>query len=270
MSASSAAAPQARRSAPCGLREEAAVGEEALRRRRSACRSGQCVGAKLSKSSSEICASPPISKSRSPVILEAGQRRMLAEDVGGRLEGESVAEAEALGDLADDPPVGLALAGRGRKARWREMRRSELVTVPDFSPQAWAGSSTCAPELTVSFDSTFSETTNSSSLPSASRTRIGVRQRHGRVGAHHPQRLDLAAADGLEHLHRFEALARRHVRRLPEPPHAVDVLRRETPYARQAGWRARRPRVRPSRSAGRSATTAPRPACRCGPSRDGS
>ena len=50
--------------------------------------------------------------------------------------------AEPPSHLADDPPVGPRLAGRGRKARWREMRRSELVTVPSFSPQAAAGSKT--------------------------------------------------------------------------------------------------------------------------------
>ena len=65
---------------------------------------------------------------------------------------------------------GLASPGAGRNGRWREMRRSELVTVPSFSPQAAAGSRTCAPAFTVSFASTFSETTNSSSFLSASRT----------------------------------------------------------------------------------------------------
>ena len=49
------------------------------------------------------------------------------------------------------------------------MRRSELVTVPSFSPQAAAGSSTCGAAETVSLVSTFSETTNSSSFFSASR-----------------------------------------------------------------------------------------------------
>ena len=34
---------------------------------------------------------------------------------------------------------GLASPGAGRKARWREIRRSELVTVPFFSPQPRAG-----------------------------------------------------------------------------------------------------------------------------------
>src|SRR5438477_353791 len=64
---------------------------------------------------------------------------------------------------------GLASPGGGRNARCREMRRSELVTVPDFSPQASAGSSTCAPALTVSLERTFSETTNNSSFFSAVR-----------------------------------------------------------------------------------------------------
>ncbi|WP_246679793.1 hypothetical protein [Mesorhizobium sp. B2-3-5] len=30
---------------------------------------------------------------------------------------------------------GLALPGAARNGRWRDMRRSELVTVPSFSPQ---------------------------------------------------------------------------------------------------------------------------------------
>jgi hypothetical protein len=65
---------------------------------------------------------------------------------------------------------GFASPGSGRKRRWREMRRSEFVTVPSFSPQATAGSRMCAPAFTLSFDSTFSETTNSSSRCSAART----------------------------------------------------------------------------------------------------
>jgi len=59
--------------------------------------------------------------------------------------------------------------GEGRNARWREMRRSELVTVPSFSPQAAAGKSTWAPAFTVSLERTFSDTTKSSSCLSASR-----------------------------------------------------------------------------------------------------
>ena len=49
------------------------------------------------------------------------------------------------------------------------MHRSELVTVPSFSPHAAAGSAMCA-RLTVSLEATFSDTTSSSSRDSASRT----------------------------------------------------------------------------------------------------
>ena len=62
---------------------------------------------------------------------------------------------------------------------------------------------------------------------------IGVRQRHRRIGAHHPQRLDLAATDRLEHLDCLEPLMGRDARRLPEPAHAVDVRRRETHMRRE-------------------------------------
>ncbi len=65
---------------------------------------------------------------------------------------------------------GLASPAAGRNRRWREMRRSELVTVPSFSPHAAAGRRICAPAFTVSLASTFSETTNRSSFLSASRT----------------------------------------------------------------------------------------------------
>ena len=44
------------------------------------------------------------------------------------------------------------------KPRWREMRRSELVTVPSFSPQACAGSNTSASSA-VSVEAITSETT---------------------------------------------------------------------------------------------------------------
>ena len=64
---------------------------------------------------------------------------------------------------------GRASPGKGRNGRCREMRRSELVTVPSFSPQAEAGSRTCA-RLTLSLEATLSDTTSSSSRRIASRT----------------------------------------------------------------------------------------------------
>ena len=65
---------------------------------------------------------------------------------------------------------GFASPTGSRKRRWREMRRSEFVTVPSFSPQAWAGSRTWEPLFNVSLETTFSDTTKSSSFRKAALT----------------------------------------------------------------------------------------------------
>ena len=64
---------------------------------------------------------------------------------------------------------GSAFPGGGTAARTREMRRSEFVTVPSFSPQVAAGSSTSA-KATVSVSAKASCTTTSSACRSAWRT----------------------------------------------------------------------------------------------------
>ena len=115
------------------------------------------------------------------------------------------------------------------------------------------------PASIVSLPSTLSETTNRSSFLSAARIGGSARQRGRRIGRHHPQRLDLAALDRLEHLHGLEAFALGHVRRVPEPAHAVDIVAAQNSYVRRAGSPDRRPPARPSRWAGRSATAGPMP-----------
>ena len=71
-------------------------------------------------------------------VLEPRQRRVLAEDVGrpARGEGAAVAEPPATSRPAANP---ARLARRAAKGRWREITRSEFVTVPSFSPHAAAG-----------------------------------------------------------------------------------------------------------------------------------
>ena len=87
------------------------------------------------------------------------------------------------------------------------IRRSELVTVPSFSPQAAAGSRTCAPAATVSFAATLSETTNRSSRPSAVAhlARRAASETAGLVAITHSA-LIWPRGDGVEQLHRLEAL----------------------------------------------------------------
>jgi hypothetical protein len=60
-----------------------------------------------------------------------------------------------------------------------------------------------------------------------------ARQRYRRIDRHHPQRLDLAALDRLEHRHRLVAFALRHGARAPEATDAVDVGGREVHVRRK-------------------------------------
>ena len=62
-----------------------------------------------------------------------------------------------------------APTGAGRNARWRLMQRSELVTVPSFSPQVVAGRTTSA-RRAVSVAAVMSETTTKSQASIAART----------------------------------------------------------------------------------------------------
>ena len=61
-----------------------------------------------------------------------------------------------------------ACAGAGKKLRWREMRRSELVTVPVFSPHPVAGNSTSA-QAAVSVMASISDTTTRGHFSKAAR-----------------------------------------------------------------------------------------------------
>ena len=64
---------------------------------------------------------------------------------------------------------GRASPGAGRKARWRLIRRSEFVTVPDFSPHPAAGNSTSA-SFAVSVSANMSDTATKGVALIASRT----------------------------------------------------------------------------------------------------
>ena len=103
-------------------------------------------------------------RSRKPTVRRAPRRRRRRSDRRRRRRSPC-----ALRPRRAIHQSGFASPGSGRKARWREMRRSEFVTVPSFSPQAAAGNSTCAPRAIVSVAITFSETTRRSSWRSASR-----------------------------------------------------------------------------------------------------
>ncbi len=150
-----------------------------------------------------------------PGVGMRGEAHVLAEDLVRRHEIES-GEPHGARHLADDPPVRARLAGRpAGMAAGARCVRSELVTMPSFSPQASAGSSTCA-SAAVSVLRITSDTTTSSQLRSACLHLVGVRQANHRIGRHDPHRLDAAVVDALEHLHGLRALARRRWSGLPQ------------------------------------------------------
>ena len=72
---------------------------------------GHCTGASASKASSDRLASAPISKSRLPSFSNADSAACSRKMSAAESKLERLAEAQALRDLAHDPPVGLRLAG---------------------------------------------------------------------------------------------------------------------------------------------------------------
>src|SRR5579872_7052530 len=120
-------------------------------------RCGHNVGASTSNPSSDKRLNAPISKSRLPSFSNADSAACSRKIAAGEEKSNADPKPSRLATSQTIHQSGFASPGGGRNARWREIRRSELVTVPDFSPQASAGNSTCAPELIVSFDTTLSE-----------------------------------------------------------------------------------------------------------------
>ena len=208
-------------------REEAAIREETILGRTFARRLRPLEGRqRFERSIADIGIGADIKITRA-AIFERGKGGVLAEDVGRGSVGECIAEAEPLRDLADDPPVRLRLAGR----------RQETALARDAALGIRDGAAFLAPccggqeDVRAAGDCVVGQHVfrhdEQFELVQCRAYDAGIRQRDRRVGRHHPQRLDLAAGDGLEHLNRFEALAFGHARRFPEAPHAVDLKRRE-------------------------------------------
>jgi hypothetical protein len=62
---------------------------------------------------------------------------------------------------------------------------------------------------------------------------LRVRHAHDGIRRHDPERLDRAALGGVEELDGLESGLRRHARSAPEPPHPLDVRRREVHVRRE-------------------------------------
>ena len=123
----------------------------------------------VSYSGSLIFAVAPISKSRVPPFSKSDRAACSRNIAAGPSNVKASSNPMRCATRAMCSQSALVSPGAGKNERWRDMRRSEFVTVPFFSPQTVAGSSTCAPAMVVSVCDTASDTTKRSSFLSAAR-----------------------------------------------------------------------------------------------------
>ena len=204
--------------------EEAAIGEEpGLGALPPAGGCGHWNGASASYCSAVIAPCAAMSRSLVPAFPAPVRAAYSAKISPGLLQENPSRKPMRRATSAICHQSGRASPGGGRNGRWREMQRSELVTVPSFSPQAAEGSSTCASAV-VSVCRSTSDTTTNGQARSASRTRSASGRLTDRIGGHDPQRLDAAVADRVEHFDRLETRPAGDPRRLPELLHDAPVL----------------------------------------------
>ena len=194
---------------------------------------------------------------------------MLAEDRGRTRIIERGAKAHPLGDFRHGPPIGLSLTRGRRKGALARDSPLGICHRPVFFSPGRGGQEHMRARPDRIGRAHIIRNDEEIELGQRRAHFIGARQADRRIGGHDPQRLDAALRDGLEHRDGLEALALGHARRAPEAANTVESRPAKTPYARQADWRGRRLRARPSRSVARSRKMAPRPECRCGRLQDG-
>jgi hypothetical protein len=135
------------------------------------CGSGQHRGGNSSYASLLMSDSAPMSNIRwaLPSFSKPDNAACSRKISAGRRYGNSASQPIRLATSVSIHQSGRASPGGARNARWREMRRSELVIVPSFSPQPAAGRTTSA-KAVVSVGQQSLTTTNGHAA-SASRTR---------------------------------------------------------------------------------------------------
>ena len=190
-----------------------------------------------------------MSKSRVPAFSNPLSAACSRNTAAGPSQAKAAAKPIRRATWANIHQSGRASPGASRNLRWREMRRSELVTVPSFSPQPAAGSTTC-PKRVVSVGQQ-SDTATNGHAASAARTRP-VR---GRLAAGLVATIHSAFTRPSSTASNRSTALRPGRRRASARSRTAAACRggpdRRSPDARRVGWPARRPRARPSRSAGR-------------------
>ena len=166
------------------------------------------------------------------VIFKTGKRGMFTENRCRMTPGEGVAVAKPLRHLRQHPPVGPRLA----------LRRQEAALAREAPLRVSDGAVLLAPRLRRQQDigkfagiGAAHHVGDNHQLAAPQRLRHGVTvgQRHRRIGAHDPDRLHLAAADGLKQIDRLQPRRGRHAIAAPETPQTIDIFRGEIHMRRQ-------------------------------------
>jgi hypothetical protein len=157
---------------------------------------------------------------------------MFAEYLGRDAVIEGLGVTEAPRDFADDPPVRPRLARRfqeralAREAALGIGHRAVLFTPGAGRQQHMRIGRGIGGAHAVGNDDELA-------LRQRLAHAVGVRQAHGGIGGHDPQRLDFAFAHGAEQVHGLQAGFLRDIRAVPEAPHAVHVAGVEIHVRRQ-------------------------------------
>ncbi len=158
-----------------------------------------------------------------PVVLEGGERRVLAKNVGRSAVAECGAEAEALRHLADDPPVGPRLA---RRRQERTLTRDAALRIGDravlLAPRG-GRQQHLRPRLDRVIAKNILGHDEQLELLQRSTHRARARQRDRRIGRHDPQRLDCPALDAFEHIDGLQTFAGHHAWCSPKAADAIPL-----------------------------------------------
>ena len=193
-----------------------------------------------------------MSKSRAPSFSNAESAACSRKMSPRRLERERVRESHAPRDLADDPPVGPRLAGRGQE---RALARDAALGIGDRAVLLAPGRARAAGHgrsavVSVSRDHVGDDDERAGGQRRAHA--VGVRHADDRIGAMIQSALIRPSRDGAEHVDGLQARLVGDDGARPEALHDARGARRSrSPCARRACWRGRRPRARPWRWAGR-------------------
>ena len=161
------------------------------------------------------------------LVLEAGETRVLLENLGDRAVGKRLAVAEPPRHLAQHPPVGPRAA---RQREERALARDAPLRVGDRAVLLAPGGRRKA-HMGMGHRVVAGDVLGDDQQVEPGQRRphgISARQRYRRIGAHHPQRLDATVGNRVEHIDGFETLAAHQIRRIPEPAHAIALGLGET------------------------------------------